>query len=83
MPSAEDIHQRFGYHRPQSSSAFQHAATRAEFEALAAWLNERLPEGRDLSTSLTKLQEAMHWANSAIAMQDNVDDFTPHLPSQG
>lgn len=39
------------------------------------------PAGRDQSLMLTALQEAMHWANSAIAMANDVDTETPHLPN--
>ncbi len=77
----EEIVNRFGYHRANADSAPKHAAVRGEFLDLALTLNALLPDGRDLSLALTSLHEAMHWSNSAIAMEQPVDTETAHVPS--
>lgn len=74
---------RFGYHRATADSAPQHAAVRDKCLEFAQWLNSNVPAGRDLSLALTSLQETMHWANSAIAMVNDVDTETAHLPNAG
>jgi hypothetical protein len=42
---------------------------RDECQALAEFMNEVLPEGREKSLVLTKIEETMFWANAAIARQ--------------
>lgn len=81
MTTEEDLQSRFGYHRATSASAPQHAAVRQECLGLALRLQVLLPEGRDKALALTALQETMHWANSAIAMENDVDTETAHLPN--
>ena len=76
-----ELENRFGYHRANAESAPRHSDTREAFLNMAHWLNAELPESRDKSLALTKLQEAMHWANSAIAMENDIDTETPHLPN--
>lgn len=76
-----DIQNRFGYHRANADSAPKHAEVRRTVEWLAKYWDDLLPDGRDKSLAFTALQEAMHWANSAIAMQNDVDTETPHLPN--
>ena len=72
---------RFGYHRATADSAPQHAEVREVCLDTARRLNDLLPDGRDKSLALTALQETMHWANSAIAMQNDVDTEHPELPN--
>lgn len=81
MFTEEELINRFGYHRATADSAPKHAAVRGECFDLACALNQLLPDGRDKVLALTALQEVMHWANSAIAMENDVDTETPHLPN--
>lgn len=81
MIGNDEIQNRFGYHRANADSAPKHHRVRQEFTAIAVELDELLPDGRDKSLAFTALQEAMHWSNSAIAMQNDVDTETPHLPN--
>ncbi|MEV3856050.1 hypothetical protein AB0J38_17215 [Streptomyces sp. NPDC050095] len=63
-----EISQRFDPHLPRcAETADLHATVRAEFRRLGRELSERLPEGREFSQVLTKLEEASYWAHSAIA----------------
>jgi hypothetical protein len=77
----DEIIQRFGYHRANADSAPKHKRVRDLCMEFATSLDTLLPDGRDKSLALTKLQEVMHWANSSIAMQNDVDLETAHLPN--
>lgn len=81
MIGYDELVNRFGYHRATEESAPKHAAVREICLYAADQLDELLPDGRDKSLAMTALQETMHWANSAIAMQNDVDTKTPQLPN--
>lgn len=77
----DEIKNRFGYHRATADSAPKHNHVRQLMESTANELDLMLPDGRDKSLAFTALQETMHWANSAIAMQNDVDTQHPNLPN--
>jgi hypothetical protein len=62
----------FGYHAPPSSSdrQRQHARIRGLCAQLAHAINDACPDSREKSLAITKIEEAMFWANAAIARQD-------------
>jgi hypothetical protein len=66
--SASDIEHRFAFH-PADSVQRQsaHGSVRLEVKQLAHFMDAQLPEGREKSLAITKLEEAMFWANAAIA----------------
>lgn len=49
------------------------AQLRGEAEDLAHRINDLVPEGREKSTALTKLEEVLFWANRGIARGIHVD----------
>jgi hypothetical protein len=65
-----DIARRFDHHVPDTARAEAHRLTRERIKKLALDLQDRLPEGREKSLAMTKLEEAMFWANAAIARQE-------------
>lgn len=63
-----DIANRFTYHAPATPArADQHTQVRQACESFAHFLNSALPEGREKSHAVTKLEEVMFWANAGIA----------------
>jgi hypothetical protein len=63
-----DLHNRFDYHPPAGEQvAKAHEDVRAKCKSAAFLFNDLLPEGREKSLAVTKLEEAMMWANAAIA----------------
>jgi hypothetical protein len=65
--SPNDILHRFKYHRPDAEKAERHQLVRDQVLALATVLNAVLPDGREASLAITKLEEVMFWSNAAVA----------------
>jgi len=62
-----EIENRFGFHPATDETRVLHAAVREEVSGLVNFLVSIVPEGREHSLMLTKLQEAAMWANAGIA----------------
>jgi hypothetical protein len=63
-----DITNRFDFHPATTEEKKNdHSSVRQACAGLAEYLNVRLPEGREKALAITKLEEAMFWANAAIA----------------
>ena len=66
--SPEDIEHRFAFHAATTQEKRdEHTSVRQQCRQLADALNEALPDGREKSVAVTKLEEVMFWANAAIA----------------
>lgn len=65
-----EIHKIFTYHPPKGDQAERYEAIRAMFRQVAETLCDHAPESRELSLSVTKLEEACMWANAAIARNE-------------
>lgn len=64
----DDISHRFAFHAATTAEKRgAHTSARAACEAAAHRINELLPDGREKSTAITKLEEAMFWANAGLA----------------
>lgn len=59
----------FFYHKPGDRGKETLTENRRRFRELRDWLKS-LPQTRELSVALTKLQEAAMWSNAAIAITD-------------
>lgn len=62
----------FLYHPATPESAKTHDMLRSTAITLARSWFDALPEGREKSLAFTKLEEALMWANKAIALMDPV-----------
>ncbi|NUQ88297.1 MAG: hypothetical protein HOQ43_07525 [Glycomyces artemisiae] len=66
----EDLAHRFTHHAPATQErANAHATVRGACAGLAATIVDHCPPGREQALALTKIEEAMFWANAAIARQ--------------
>ena len=64
---AADLENRFTYHAPTPEKVRQHERVRSYLRQMAEEFNDTLPEGREKSLAITHLEEAVFWANAAIA----------------
>lgn len=62
-----DIKDRVTYHAPTEKAVSLHGVVRSGTEGLMASFSDILPSCRESSLAITKLEEAMFWANAAIA----------------
>lgn len=74
MPPPEDLMHRFRHHPPRSQRRVRdHEAVRQRLGEMAEWLHGLLPPGRENALVLTKVEEAMFWANAALARAPDPD----------
>lgn len=67
MDIYSDLHNRFDYHPADQAKGEKHALMRSYCLALATSIQELVPDGREKALALTKVEEAMMWANAGIA----------------
>ena len=58
---------RFTYHAPKDGQPERYEMIRDKAKELALVFNHLCPESREQSLAFTKLEEAIMWANAAIA----------------
>ena len=70
MIAPEDIEHRFAFHAATTEEKRDaHTSVRQACRRLADFINEYAPDGREKSLAITHVEEAMLWANAAIARQ--------------
>ena len=62
-----EVETRFTYHSPTSDQVPKYQSIRDSAKDLAYIISDLAPESREKSLALTKLEEAVMWANAAIA----------------
>lgn len=63
-----DIDNRFDFHPATTQEKKnEHSSVRMWCKDLAFFINDNVPEGREKALAITKLEEAMFWANAGIA----------------
>lgn len=62
-----DISNRAGYHKATDETAPLHTAVRKATQDFMHILDGLLPDGREKSLALTNAEQAMFWANAAVA----------------
>ncbi|MFA5381984.1 MAG: hypothetical protein WC356_02375 [Candidatus Micrarchaeia archaeon] len=68
--SMADINHRFTYHAPKEGQPAKYDLLRSHARALAQNINNLCSESREKSLALTKLEEAIMWANASIARNE-------------
>lgn len=63
----QEIEKRFTYHPPVVDNIDKFSAIRTEAMLYAKQINALVPECREKSLAITKLEEVVMWANAAIA----------------
>lgn len=63
----QELENRFTYHAPKEGQPKQYEEIRSQAKELAILFSYLCPESRELSLAYTKLEEAVFWANAAIA----------------
>lgn len=67
MPMLDEIKIRFTYHPPKLEQIKIYDETRKYAAILATHLDGALPDCREKSLAITKLEEVVMWANAAVA----------------
>lgn len=62
-----DLQNRFQYHKPDGPRVDAHQDVRQTCQHAAFVFFSLLPDGREKALAMTKIEEAMFWANAAIA----------------
>ncbi len=65
-----DLARRFTYHAPKGDQAERYEELRDKAKELAELVCESCPQSRELSLSLTHLEQAIFWANAGIARNE-------------
>jgi len=68
-PTDPQINNRFTYHSPKPWQPSIYQDIRAKAKELAFLIRDECPAGREMSLSLTKIEEAVFWANAGIARE--------------
>lgn len=66
----DEINRRFTYHPPASDQVGRYERLRAGAKVLAMDIVDLTPESREQSLAITALEEAVFWANAAIARRE-------------
>jgi hypothetical protein len=65
-----DLDKRFNAHGLNNRQAENCALIREKCSTLANIINTEVPDGREKSTAITKLEEVMFWANAGISREE-------------
>ena len=70
IPIKDRIESDFTYHAPKEGQAERYEALRSQAKDLAIAIADGTPSSREQSLALTSLEEAVFWANAAIARNE-------------
>ena len=65
-----DIEKNFTYHSPKGDQPNRYECIRNTAKGFAMLINDACPDSREKSLAFTKLEEAVMWANAAIARNE-------------
>lgn len=70
MDTSQELETRFTYHTPKGDQPARYVVLRDTAKGLAQLFLTHCPESRERSLALTKLEEAVMWANASIARRE-------------
>ena len=65
-----EIENRFTYHSPKEDQPERYVSIRDAAKMFATLIIQIVPESREQSLAITKLEEVCFWANAAIARRE-------------
>jgi hypothetical protein len=65
-----DINNTFKYHAPRGDQAQRYESIRTKAKDFAELIQAATPQSREQALALTNLQQAVMWANAAIAINE-------------
>lgn len=68
--AAKDIEKNFTYHAPDESRQVRYLNIRNMARDFAYVIDHVCPDSREKSLAMTKLEEAVMWANAAVARNE-------------
>lgn len=71
MLTFDELDARFTYHCPTDEQAKKYTSIRSRARAFAELIDALCPDSREKSLAITKLEEAVMWANAAIARRED------------
>lgn len=66
----QQLENNFTYHAPKDGQAERYGVIRDAAKSLAILIQTETPQSREQSLAFTKLEEAVFWANAAIARNE-------------
>ena len=69
-PANKNFEKIYRYHEPKHDQPGRYSIIRDRAKSLARIIDENTPASREQSLALTKLEEAVFWANAAIARNE-------------
>ncbi len=67
MDIKDELENRFTYHAPKDGQPQKYEAIHTKAKELACMIVAMVPDSRERSTSITKVDECVFWANAGIA----------------
>lgn len=64
-----DLDRRFAFHPADQDAASCHEAVRSAARQMAVAVLQVTPKGREQALALTNIEQAMMWANAAVARE--------------
>lgn len=66
----KELEKRFTYHAPKAGQPEKYTKIRTLAGELALLVNDLCPESREKDFAIAKIEEAVMWANAAIARNE-------------
>jgi hypothetical protein len=66
----DDLDKRFTYHSPKTDQPERYVLIRNTAKSFGLLIIDKCPKSRERSLALTKLEEAVMWANAGIARNE-------------